>query len=300
MAGAVAVAGGAALWAYGLSYLQPLTEPAESAGNNSYWVRDVRWAAMVAVIGLLFALARGDRRTGFVLLGALAGWTAADLALDRAGLAHPVPVVIGAALLGAGAAIAVSRVEARPNRRFLLTVGAVCAASAPIAAFLESPTDVEPELAPARLAAALLLTLAALACGLAVAPQRSPSRTGAAVAVFAGLGVVFAAGNLFLSLACGGALLAAVWALSRPWPGWTQTLGVMVATVLAYPFLAFAGLSMQVLLSPGDPLTALAGSPAVNPADSDVIYLFTGVLTGLLFAGIARIGVELRPVPVLR
>ncbi|HEX5594506.1 MAG TPA: hypothetical protein VFX61_00560 [Micromonosporaceae bacterium] len=80
--------GGAVLWAVGLAVLQPGAEPVkpwheEWASNNSYWVRDIRWMAIiVALAGLILAF-RGDRLRSRLAVLAVVAWLAADLWLDR-------------------------------------------------------------------------------------------------------------------------------------------------------------------------------------------------------------------------
>ncbi|MEU7399577.1 hypothetical protein, partial [Streptomyces albogriseolus] len=55
------------LWAYGVTVLQPLTEPIgpwseRLPGNNAYWARDLRFMAIMAVaLGLVLA-GRGHLR----------------------------------------------------------------------------------------------------------------------------------------------------------------------------------------------------------------------------------------------
>jgi hypothetical protein len=296
--GLVAAASGALLWGYAVTALA--APPGLDAENNTYWSRDLRWSAALAVFAILVALARGERRLTAYLGGGLAAWLAADLVVDRLDLSHPFLPAAGAVVAVVGAGIVVHRTAGREvGRRALLTVAAVCAASAPVVAFLESPTDSEPQLAPTRFAVALLLAGAALAGALVAAPDRSAARIAVAVAALAGMGVFFVAGTVAVALASGGALLVAVWALSRPWPGWPPVLGVGVATLLGYPVLVMTFLYLGIVFPLGSPLTALAGNAPVNSADTDMLYTLVGALTGLVFTGVARIDAALRPAPVL-
>ncbi|GAA0811643.1 hypothetical protein Sya03_16550 [Spirilliplanes yamanashiensis] len=279
---AVAVGGGV-LWAYGLAVWQPVTEASGFAENDTYWARDVRWAAATAAVGALLALTRGDRR---VLYGAGA-WLAADLVLDRAGVTPwPVLALIPAVLLLR---------PYRANRLVLTTAAAVCAATAPVAAMVESPTDTEAALVPSRLAAAVLLVLAAVGCALAAAPSRATARLGVAAVVgvvAAGAVAAFAAssGELLPGALIGGGLVAAVWALTGPWPGWPRLLGVLGAVLVGYPLLVSVAAFAQIFVPVAALFTALAGSPAVNSADSDVLYVAVGIVPGLVFAVAAAVG----------
>src|SRR6266516_3473555 len=82
----------AVVWSICLTVLEPGTEPAKpwhelTAGNNDYWVRDLRWMAIVTGLVALVLVARGEPvRSGAAVLGT-AGWLAVDLYLDRADVA---------------------------------------------------------------------------------------------------------------------------------------------------------------------------------------------------------------------
>ena len=311
-AGAVAgAAAGAVLWAYCLTVLQPAAEAGSVAAfNNTHWARDVRWAARLAVAGILVAVARGDRRLSAYTLGGLAAGIGADLVLDRTGAAAPVFLGAAAALVAGAAVVAVqtavqTAVQAAPRpteRRWATVLAAVCAATAPVVAVIESPTDAEAALGPARLAAAVLLVVAALACAAAVSPALPaiPVVAAGAVAVGAVALAAVAPGSRVAAAMLGGGLLAAIWLLTRPWPGWGQAAGVTVAAVLGYPLVLFAGTLLAVLLPVGGLFTALAGSPAVISADSDLLYVSAGVVTGLVFVAVGRVGHRLTPTPALR
>ncbi|MDT5031461.1 MAG: hypothetical protein QOC94_1632, partial [Actinoplanes sp.] len=59
----------AALWAYGMTVLQPLNEAGSpyfdgSLGNNTYWAREVRWAAILAGVAALIVVTRRPLRIG--------------------------------------------------------------------------------------------------------------------------------------------------------------------------------------------------------------------------------------------
>src|SRR5204862_5651935 len=73
-AGLVCAGAAAALWAIGLTVLQPLTEPAVSASNNAYWVREVRFMAIAAAACGLVLVFRGELiRSVLIGVGSL-GW----------------------------------------------------------------------------------------------------------------------------------------------------------------------------------------------------------------------------------
>ncbi|MEU7917395.1 hypothetical protein [Micromonospora zamorensis] len=222
------------LWAYGVTVLQPLTEPIgpwseNLPGNNAYWARDLRFMAIMAVaVGLVLA-GRGHLRwsRSAVLLGGC--WVAADVAIDRVdpiGVRATVLLAVGGcAVLGAlaatlwrrerrapsaqggeapeaaerGAPSAVERGAPSAAERKTLT-GAACVAGVLtlVAAGIESPTDREPELNQGALATAALLVVLAVGAALAAAPARTRARVGLAaglaVAALVGVGLVRAVG----------------------------------------------------------------------------------------------------------
>ena len=259
------------LWAYGLTSLVPN----EYAENNTYWMRDMRWAAIVAAVGLLIAASRSR----WAALAAPA-WIAADIVLDRLNVTAFIPTAV---IAGALVTLLFVFIPGRPSERRLLTVAAaVCAATAPLLALLESPTDTEAALAPTRLAAAALLTVAALACALTAAPSLNRWRFGGAVFVAAVPVTLWAIrpNGLAGALTPAVVLLAGVWLLSRPWPGWASAAAHFAGILVGYPTLAF--MIFFSALELGRPFTALAGNPEVNPADSDISYCLIGVMVGLL------------------
>ncbi|MGC5306678.1 hypothetical protein [Micromonospora zamorensis] len=218
------------LWAFGVTVLQPLTEPIgpwseRLPGNNAYWARDLRFMAIMAVaVGLVLA-GRGQVRwsRSAVLLGGC--WVAADVAIDRVdpiGVRATVLLAVGGcAVLGALAATLWWRERREPSaqgggtpeaadsgapsaaergapgaaERKTLT-GAACVAGVLtlVAAGIESPTDREPELNQGALATAALLVVMAVGAALAAAPARTRARVGLAaglaVAALVGAGLV--------------------------------------------------------------------------------------------------------------
>ncbi len=86
--GLIGAWGGSAMWAVGLTLLQPLTEPGKpwqdaTAQNNTYWARDVRWSAMILVTLSLILIFNGHRKLSWYALGGGIVWAGTDVALDR-------------------------------------------------------------------------------------------------------------------------------------------------------------------------------------------------------------------------
>ncbi|SIR05670.1 hypothetical protein [Micromonospora avicenniae] len=304
-AGLLLAAVAAVLWAVNMTVLQPLTEPVGPwpealPGNNTYWARDLRFAAIVAVVLGLVLAGRGDSwwARPAVLLGGV--WIAADLAVDRADPTGAGPTVLlaaaGCAVVAAFAALCVrlGRSAARPGAYRRTLTGAACVAGALtlVTAGIESPTDREPELHPAAFGTATLLLLLAVSCALAAAPAPSRARSWLAVAVgVAGvLGVLFVratspgSGLLHFPL-LGAVLFTGVTVLAWNWPAGRPDWGRHGLAALAGLIGPTAMLIFVMLISMwlriGAPLNALAGNTPINSADSDVLYSFAGVLVGL-------------------
>ncbi|MFG2051341.1 hypothetical protein ACGFIW_28410 [Micromonospora sp. NPDC048935] len=296
------------LWAVGMTVWQPLTEPIgpwseRLPGNNTYWARDLRFLAIIAVtLGLVLA-GRGLRhwsRTA-VVLGGL--WVAADIAIDRVD-----PVGVQATVLlavGGGVVLAVLTVVLLGWERGLppavdrkALTGAACVAGVLtlVAAALESPTDREPELDQGALAVAALLVVLAVGAALAAAPARPRARVGLAaglvVVALAGVGLVRAAppgARLLPEMALGAVLLTGITLLAWDWPGgrpvWRHhALAALAALVGPVAFLLVAAIPMLVLLPVGPQFTALAGNSPINTADSDLLVSLCGLLSGLAMA----------------
>ncbi|MGQ5264010.1 hypothetical protein ACTWLT_25035 [Micromonospora sp. ZYX-F-536] len=294
------------LWAIGMTVLQPLTEPIgpwseRLPGNNTYWARDLRFAAIVAVVLGLVLAGRGHLRWSgpAVLLGGL--WVAADVAIDRADPSGAEATVLlaagGCAVLSAVAAVLLSRdrrVRPAAADRWALT-GAACVAGvlAMVAAGIESPTDREPELNPAASATGALLVVLTVGAALAAAPARSRTRwllaAGLGVAAVSGVGLVRAippGPRSLPQLALGAVLLTGVTLLAWDWPGgrpaWRHhALAALAALVGPAAMLLVVGITMMVLVPIGATFTALAGNSPINAADSDLLVSLGGVLAGL-------------------
>lgn len=302
----------AVLWAVDLTILEPLTEPSRHlpdglAENNTYWARDLRVMAIVAALGGMVLVLRGDRRRSWVAVAGAVAWLGADVGLDRLDVrgvtATVVIAVVACGVLLTGGAL--SRVAGGPEvggRAALGLLASVTAALAPLAAAIESPSDTEAGLTPAAVAAATGLVLAALGCALAAGPAPSGRRALAAVAfVVIAVGLIVAARlaspgpglRALVEVLLGVVGLTAVALFSRGWPAADDllaSLGFGLAALVLYPVLTLG--SAVVMMMSGQParyLTELAGNSAVNAADSDVILAFAGVLAGLAF-GFAVLG----------
>ncbi|MFE7869073.1 hypothetical protein ACFUYE_01835 [Micromonospora humida] len=319
------------LWAIGMTRWQPLTEPVGPWSErlpeaSTYWARDLRFLALMAVVcGLVLAGAgRRPWLTPAVLLGG--GVLAADIAVDRADLTGPGATVslvaAGWLAVGVTALLAVRRDGATgvdgPHRRtagagaveaagpdrtvpgvgphrtggrdraVLAGVAAVAAVLALTAVLTRSPTGREPALDPAALVTALLLLAVTVAGAAAAAPARGRRRLAAAVglAVTGGIGLplvrlVGPAGRPVPVALLGAVLLLGVTLLTRPaLPA--NRYAVLVPVVLLAPLaLWHVALLVSAVLSPGAPLTVLAGNSPVGGGDPDVLPALTGLIAGL-------------------
>lgn len=310
--GWVIVFGGAAYWALALTLLQPGTEHGDFAQNNSYWVRDLRWTAIVAVVIVVIALVRGDRvRSAAALLGG-AAWIGLDLLLDRldvAGIGAAIGLTIAAVLVvGAARWFAVRCLDetAAPGRVVLVLAAAVAAALTPLAGGIESPTDSELALTPSALVVSALLLLAGLGAGLTAArPGRHTQLLTTAIAITGILGLVVLrvldpAPRLLPAAVLGVALLVGI-VLLVAWPsdgrltGW---LFLALAATVTFPVVAHIAIMLDAFALPAtDMFTALAGSPPVNGADEDLLRTMDGIATGLLLGIPAALAAAMRPKP---
>ncbi|MET7945917.1 hypothetical protein [Micromonospora sp. NPDC005324] len=314
-----------ALWAYGMTTWQPLTEPLgpwseRLPGNNAYWARDLRFMAIMAVpLGLVLA-GRGQVRWGgpAVVLGGC--WIAADVAIDRA---DPIGVdatvllaVAGCAVLGVVATLLLWWERRTPqtrepgttpaaDRRVLTGVACVAGVLTLVAAAMESPTDREPELNQGALATAALLVAVAVGAALAAAPARTRARVGLAVGLtvvaLLGVGLVRATApgaRLLPEVALGAVLLTGVTVLAWDWPGgrpiwWHHAVAALIALVGPVVFLVATAVPMMIMMPIGASLTALAGNSPIHAADSDLLVSLAGLLSGLGMAVLlARPSVE--------
>ncbi|MEV4770144.1 hypothetical protein [Micromonospora humida] len=319
------------LWAIGMTRWQPLTEPVGPWSErlpeaSTYWARDLRFLALMAVAcGLVLAGAgRRPWLTPAVLLGG--GVLAADIAVDRADLTGPGATVslvaagwlaVGVTVLlavrrdgatgvdgphrrtaGAGAVGAVGPDRTVPwvgphrtggrDRAVLAGVAAVAAVLALTAVLTRSPTGREPALDPAALVTALLLLAVTVAGAAAAAPARGRRRLAAAVglAVTGGIGLplvrlVGPAGRPVPVALLGAVLLLGVTLLTRPALPANRYAVLVPVVLLAPPALWHVALLVSAVLSPGAPLTVLAGNSPVGGGGPDVLPALAGLVAGL-------------------
>jgi hypothetical protein len=304
---AVLAAVGAAVWAVGVTVWQPLSEPEHFAGatgeNNTYWARELRWGALVAVVLLLVVYVHGDRRaTRGVLLGGVA-WLAIDIQLDRI---DPASGTVAFAIVAAVAAIAgcaaAGAVTAVPRPQVLLTVATVAAVMSSLITITESPTDVEPEL---NLGSAIVGSLlAAVAVAAAVRAAGHVGRTRAVVGLAAGVAAAAgpcllrarypqpADGRLYGALLFAALLLLTVVVLAGPRPRaarqWLRYPVALVIGGVTFPLMLFPLVFIAIALPAGRLFTALAGNPPVNGADSDMVYVLLAVPIGWALGRLLR------------
>jgi hypothetical protein len=304
------------VWALGVTVLQPLSEPAGEhayAENNTYWARELRWGALIAVVLVLLIYARGDRRiTRGVLLGGLT-WLAADIGLDRMDPASGTVVLAvaaaGAAILGC---VAAGAVRAVPRPQVLLTVATVAAVTSGMTTGTESPTDVEHALNLGSAAVGSLLALVAVVA--AVSAAGSAGRLRAAVA--APIGVLAAAvpcllryrypqptgdrslGTLLFTVV----LLLTIVVLAGPRPrsgrDWRRYPAALAVVAVTLPVMTVPLLYAFIALPVGGLFTTLAGNPPVDSADSDVVFDIVAILIGLALGRALRNLAPARPAPL--
>ncbi len=349
------------LWAVGMTVWQPLTEPVGPWSErlpeaSTYWARDLRFLALMAVASGL-VLAGAGRRSWLVpavLLGG--GALAVDVAVDRVDPTGPgataLLVVAGWLAVGSTVASAVRRDGAtgvdgprradgtgpgdapggaglagaasvagpdrtvgpadphRPvgvagrDRAVLAGAAAVAAVLALTAVLTRSPTGREPALDPAALVTALLLLAVTVTGAAAAAPARGRRRLTAAtgVAVTGGIGLplvrlVGPADRLVPAALLGAVLLLGVTLLTRPALPARRYLVLGAVALLAPAVLWHVASLVSAVLSPGAPLTALAGNSPVGGGDPDVLTSLAGLVAGLGTAlALARVaGVPGRP-----
>ncbi|WP_433615916.1 hypothetical protein ACQP2P_13120 [Dactylosporangium sp. CA-139114] len=310
---------GAVFWAVGLTRLQSSTEPVgeEMASNNTYWARDLRWMAIVAV-AVAFVVAARSSAAG---LGRVRSWclvagftvvVAADLVCDRLDVTATIPIAAGAVAVATAGWLALTRSgpvrsarAADPDgargpaagpARGLVLAAAVAAATMPLAAAIESPTDTEASLDPAAIGVGALLAAAWLSAMLAAAPSRRRRVLAIALAVTAVAAVVLlrqiAPGARFGAMSVfGAAALTVTTLMDWDWDrreAWWRYPVVLFSALLGYPFAVVLTVLLGTVLPVPAIITGLAGSPPVNGADTDTLFALTGVLTGLAAGWIIR------------
>ncbi|WP_250035157.1 hypothetical protein [Paractinoplanes maris] len=288
---------GAWLWAYGTAVLQPLCEPGspfwEGAENNSYWARDVRWAAILAVSAVLAAVSRRSW-----LIAVAVPWLAADIVLDRIDPGRPalLPATLIAGVVVT--AVAIPAALRRPGRPVALWIPLACLFTAGSIVALESPSDAEPQLALSRLAAYVVCAIATVVCVLA---SLTPSTLQRRWPVVAGLAVGVTLFGLplpplvtFGLMALGAATVVL---LRKPWAGARRAAGVAALHVVG--LIAVGFVLLFALLQAGQPFTALAGNEPVNAADSDLTLVIWSVAVAVIWAALVRLAEAIAATPRL-
>nr|WP_221379595.1 hypothetical protein [Actinoplanes polyasparticus] len=286
---------GAWLWAYGIAVLQPLCEPGspfwELAENNSYWARDVRWAAVLAVSAVLAAVSRRSW-----LIAVAVPWLAADIVLDRIDPGRPA--LLPATLIAGVAvtAVAIPAALRPPGRPLALWIPLACLFTASTIVALESPSDAEPQLALSRLAAYVVCAIATVVCVLASLTPSALQRRWPAVAGLA-VGVTLFGLPLPPLVTFGLMVLGAatVVLLREPWGGVRRAAGVVA--LHAAGLVAVGFVLLFSLLQAGRPFTALAGNEAVNTADSDPSLLIWSVAVAVAWAVLVRLSKAIAATP---
>lgn len=281
-------------WVIALTWLQPLTEPGRPwhdwvAGNNSYWVRELRWAMIVLIlVGFVWA-SRGDlKRTGYGAVAAVA-WIGADVWFDRLNVTG-MPTTIALSIVAVAVVVVAHRFAAgasRPRPKVLAVTAIATATLAGHLTLVESPFKDElfVTLVGAVVAGVLAIVIA-LGCASSV---RRHHRRGA-VPLFTVAYLVLAVAVVFLASGTAellGSMLVATAAqlvvvrLVSTTP--FTVIGCVAAGIVVGAFnlaltLFFAITGMFLELGPL--FTTWAGNPPINGADSDILYTAIAVVAG--------------------
>ncbi|GIE91949.1 hypothetical protein [Actinoplanes regularis] len=303
-----AAAVSAATWAIGVTVLQPLSEPGEPdvlAENNTYWARELRWGALIALVLALIALGRGGR---WVTVGALitgGAWIGVDLGLDRIDMASGTWQLAAGAVATALVCCAVAAaVPSVPRPGALFTAATVAAVTAGLATSTESPTDTEPALNSGSATVGMALAVVAVAAAVrAAGPAGRPRFRTVVAAGWPRVRTVVAAGAVAATVPWllrlipvgGGRLLGilaftvllvvtvAVLAAPRP-PARRDRLhygAVAAVTAFALPVLFLPLALVSIVLKIGDPFTALAANPPIE-VDEDIVMILLAIPIGLV------------------
>jgi hypothetical protein len=296
---------GAVLWAVDLTKLQPLTEPGRPwhdawAENNTYWARDLRFTAIVAVVAGFLLSVRGDRLLSWCAVGAGIAWVGVDVMLDRAdvaGSSAALWVSLAAAAVVLGGRLGATRRVLRPGRGMLVAGSSVAAAMVSASVFIVTPTDDDHGLTVIGILLGAAFVTICLGSALAAA-QTVDART---LWVTAGAAAVSMACLVIARLGVGGfdytsamnylpsvCLLVASAIVAGDFGTPTResfsSAFVVAGIVVGYPFLLLFVMVVTTYLVPmADPLTSLAGNPPVNGADADSLMTLSGLLVGLSF-----------------
>lgn len=298
VAGLGVTASAAIAWVFGMVVWEPVSEPVrpwtiDVAGeNNTYWARDLRWALiMAAVTGVIVAVGGSRRRSWMAVAGGVV-WLFVDALCVRLVHGNAVaPTGIAAVFLLAALWLSLHP-GARAARGWLVVATYVCAVLVPVAAGMESPGDSERDLFVGGAVTAVIVLLGMVAAALAAAPSRTTRRATAAVAVTlvgsALIGFVRADDDSFWrGVTLGVISLAGAWMLTRPQPK-LRDLPTDIGLFVGIGTLAFAAVFMAfVIFDLGAPLgqlvTRIAGVPAINDSDTDMIVSSVAATMGILF-----------------
>lgn len=285
-------AAAAVVWAIGMTVWQPLSEPDGPdfyVDNNTYWPRELRWGALIALVLVLIVIARGSRAAILGATVAGVGGVVADLALDRfgqdVGTAGLVAAAVVAALLCCTVAMVVPVI---PRPGVLFVVAVIAAVTSGFATVTESPTDVETGLKLGSAAVGSLLALVAVAA--AALAGREQARIVLSAAVVAGampwllrLAAPQPSGRRILAALVLIVLLvvtAAALAHRVRRPGRVH-LGVAGITAGLLVVLFYPLVMASIILQNGAPFTRLAGNPPFE-ADEDVLLIVLGIPIGFV------------------
>ncbi|MCY1136653.1 hypothetical protein OWR29_01485 [Actinoplanes sp. Pm04-4] len=328
----------AAAWVYGVIELQPLSEPGPDgyAENNTYWLRELRWGALLALVLAAIAQAGGTRQALRAMTVAGALWLTTDVALDRYDhLPHATTLAITAVLfyctvastgpianLGpttdAGpSASATANINPSANATakagaggwrpgVLRAVAVVAAVASGLVAGVESPTDTEPELTSGAATVAFLLALVAVATAVHAAGSFRQRMLAPALLVAAVPWLIrFASpqpttGRAFATFAYLVVLVVIVVALSRPHT--RQRLrdhaAAAAITAVMVPLVLLPLTLLSIVWQTGKPFTAFAGNPPINTADEDILLVILAVPVGLvLHKALQGLLPDKRPLP---
>ncbi|MBW6435693.1 hypothetical protein KZ829_18280 [Actinoplanes hulinensis] len=292
----------AAMWAVGVTILQPLSEPEgpDAYGeNNTYWARELRWGALIALILMVIVCARGDRRaTRAVWAGGLL-WFGADLGLDRIDQdSGTMRLAIGAAVVSLAGCAAVRAVSRMPRTGTLLTTATVAAVASGLVTITESPTDIEVALHLGSAAVGSLLASVAVAAAVRAAAVVSPTRVAVGVLLTTVPWLLRyvspqpSAGRVIGAYAFTVLLVVIVAAIALRRDDHTP-VAVIAALVLPVSWLPLT--LATIVLRIGAPFTALAANPPVNTADEDVVLILVAIPIGLILGRILWAFASSRP-----
>ncbi|GLW27598.1 hypothetical protein [Actinoplanes regularis] len=292
-----AAAVSAATWAIGVTVLQPLSEPGEPgvlAENNTYWARELRWGALIALVLVLIALGRGGR---WVTVGALitgGAWIGVDIGLDRIDMASGTwQLAAGAVATALVCCAAAAAVPSVPRLGALFTAATVAAVAAGLTTSTESPTDTEPALNSGSATVGMALAVVAVAVAVRAAGPAGRPRVRTVVAAGAVAATVpwllrlipVGGGRLLGILAFTVLLVVTVAVLAAPRPPAQRDRlhygAVAAVTAFALPVLFLPLALVSIVLKVGDPFTALAANPPIE-VDEDIVMILLAIPIGLV------------------